>query len=68
MRVEELAGYLKEHWPAIREQLLEGSYEPRPVKRVEIPKRGGGERRLGHPTVLDKTIPICGVAVRSRRC
>ena len=56
MRVEELAGYLREHWPAIREQLLEGSYVPRPVKRVEIPKRGGGERRLGIPTVLDRFI------------
>ena len=56
MRVEELAGYLMEHWPAIREQLLEGSYVPRPVKRVEIPKRGGGERRLGIPTVLDRFI------------
>ena len=56
MRVDELAGYLREHWPAIREQLLEGSYVPRPVKRVEIPKRGGGERRLGIPTVLDRFI------------
>ena len=56
MRVEEPAGYLKEHWPAIREQMLKGSYEPRPVKRVEIPKRGGGERRLGIPTVLDRFI------------
>ena len=56
MRVEELAGYLREHWPAIREQLLEGSYVPGPVKRVEIPKRGGGERRLGIPTVLDRFI------------
>ena len=48
MRVEELAEYLREHWPAIREQLLEGSYVPRPVKRVEIPKRGGGAQ-IGHP-------------------
>ncbi len=52
--VQELLGYLKEHWPAIREQLLEGSYQPQPVKRVEIPKPGGGERRLGTPMVLDR--------------
>src|SRR5437867_940775 len=36
--VDELPGYLKEHWPAIREQLLSGAYEPMPVRRVEIPK------------------------------
>ncbi len=41
MRVQELSGYLKEHWPVIREQLLEGTYKPQPVKRVEIPKAGG---------------------------
>ncbi len=56
MSVQELLGYLKEHWPAIREQLLEGTYQPQPVKRVEIPKRSGGERRLGIPTVLDRFI------------
>ena len=60
MGVEELTGYLREHWPAIREQMLEGSYVPRPVKRVEIPKRGGGVRKLGIPTVLDR--------LSSRRC
>ena len=54
--VQELAGYLKEHWPAIREKLLEGTYQPQPVKRVEIPKPGGGERQLGVPTVLDRFI------------
>ncbi len=56
MRVQELPGYLKEHWPAIREQLLAGTYQPQPVKRVEIPKRGGGVRRLGIPTALDRFI------------
>jgi RNA-directed DNA polymerase len=56
MRVEELAGYLKEHWPRIREQLLQGTYQPQPVKRVKIPKPGGGERPLGVPTVLDRFI------------
>lgn len=56
MTVEELPGYLKEHWPAIREQLLQGTYRPQPVKRVEIPKGGGGVRQLGVPTVLDRFI------------
>lgn len=56
MTVEELPGYLKEHWPAIREQLLQGTYQPQPVKRVEIPKGGGGVRQLGVPTVLDRFI------------
>jgi RNA-directed DNA polymerase len=57
MTVEELPGYLTEHWPAIREQLLCGTYKPQPVKRVEIPKPdGGGVRNLGIPTVLDRMV------------
>src|ERR1700724_556498 len=56
MTVEELPGYLKEHWLTIREQLLTGSYRPQPVKRVEIPKPDGGMRKLGIPTVLDRLI------------
>jgi RNA-directed DNA polymerase len=56
MTVEQLPGYLVEHWPAIREQLLSGSYKPQPVKRVEIPKPEGGVRKLGIPTVLDRMI------------
>jgi RNA-directed DNA polymerase len=56
MTVEELPGYLKEHWPAIREQLLSGTYRPQPVKRVEIPKPDGGMRKLGIPTVMDRFI------------
>jgi RNA-directed DNA polymerase len=56
MRVEELPGYLEEHWLTIREQLLAGSYRPQPVKRVEIPKPDGGMRKLGIPTVLDRLI------------
>jgi RNA-directed DNA polymerase len=51
MTVHELPGYLKQHWPAIREQLLSGTYEPQPVQRVEIPKPDGGVRKLGIPTV-----------------
>jgi hypothetical protein len=56
MTVEELPGHLKEHWPAIREQLLSGTYKPQPVKRVEIPKPDGGVRKLGIPTVLDRLV------------
>jgi RNA-directed DNA polymerase len=50
MTVQQLPEYLKQHWPAIREQLLNGTYEPQPVKRVEIPKPDGGVRKLGIPT------------------
>ena len=56
MTVEELPGYLKEHWPAIREQLLAGTYKPQPVRRVEIPKPDGGVRQLGIPTALDRMV------------
>jgi RNA-directed DNA polymerase len=56
MTVDELPEYLEQHWPAIREQLLSGTYEPRPVKRVEIPKPDGGVRKLGIPTVLDRFV------------
>lgn len=55
-KVGELPGYLKQHWPAIREQLLSGTYQPQPVKRVEIAKPDGGVRKLGVPTVLDRFI------------
>jgi RNA-directed DNA polymerase len=56
MKVDELPGYLKQHWPRIREQLLSGTYEPQPVRRVEIPKADGGVRKLGIPTVLDRFV------------
>jgi len=56
MTVEKLPGYLKKHWPQIREQLLQGRYQPKPVRRVEIPKPTGGMRKLGIPTVLDRFI------------
>jgi len=56
MTVNKLPGYLKKHWPEIHEQLLAGTYGPKPVKRVEIPKPDGGVRKLGIPTVLDRFI------------
>ena len=56
MSLGALAPYLKEHWPTIRAQLLDGTYKPQPVRRVEIPKASGGVRLLGIPTVLDRLI------------
>ena len=56
MTVDELPKYLVEHWETIREQLLTGTYQPKPVKRQEIPKSGGGVRELGIPCVLDRFI------------
>jgi RNA-directed DNA polymerase len=57
MTVGGITDYLKQHWPAIREQLLSGTYKPQPVRRVEIPKPdGGGVRKLGIPSVLDRFI------------
>ncbi len=61
MSVGALGPYLKEHWPTIRAQLLDGTYKPQPVRRVEIPKASGGKRPLGIPTVLDRFIQ-CGAA------
>jgi RNA-directed DNA polymerase len=56
MTVDELPEYLAEHWEAIREELLAGAYQPKPVKRQEIPKSGGGVRELGIPTALDRFV------------
>lgn len=56
MTVQQLPEYLKQQWPAIREQLLSGTCVPQPVKRVEIPKPDGGIRKPGIPTVLDRFI------------
>src|ERR1700745_3959287 len=67
MKVSELPGYLKQHWPAIREQLLSGTYQPQPVRRVEIKKPDGGMRKLGIPTVLDRLVQQAVMQVLQRR-
>ena len=56
MTIENAEAYLREYWPNIRSQLLEGTYQPQPVKRVEIPKPDGGIRKLGVPCVVDRLI------------
>jgi RNA-directed DNA polymerase len=56
MTVFALKDYWNQHWPAIRDQLLMGSYQPQPVLRVEIKKPEGGMRKLGIPTVVDRFI------------
>jgi RNA-directed DNA polymerase len=67
MTVGGIKDYLKQHWPAIREQLLNGTYEPKPVRRVEIRKLDGGMRKLGIPTVLDRFIQQAVMQVLQRR-
>jgi RNA-directed DNA polymerase len=55
--LEDFPAFAREHWASIRQSLLEGSYQPAPVRQVMIPKRNGsGERRLGVPCVLDRVI------------
>jgi group II intron reverse transcriptase/maturase len=56
MTVDELPKHLVENWETIRAQLLEGTYQPKPVREVEIPKNGGGVRKLGIPSALDRFI------------
>lgn len=59
MTIEEAEKYLNTHWPRIKTELLEGFYQPKPVRKVEIEKPGGGMRQLGIPTVVDRLIQQC---------
>src|SRR6266436_3050921 len=65
--VNQLDDYLEQRWSAIRGQLLSGTYKPKPVKRVEIPKPDGGVRKLGIPTVLDRFIQQVVMQVLQRQ-
>ena len=68
MTVGGITDYLKQHWPAIREELLSGTYQPQPVRRAEIDKPdGGGVRKLGIPCVLDRFIQQAVLQVLQRR-
>ena len=67
MTIDDAKGYLREHWPSIRSQLLEGTYQPQPVKRVEIPKPDGGVRKLGVPCVADRLIQQALLQVLQKR-
>jgi RNA-directed DNA polymerase len=67
MTIDEALEYLREHWPTIRSRLLEGTYQPHPVRRVEIPKPDGGVRKLGVPCVVDRLIQQALLQVLQRQ-
>jgi RNA-directed DNA polymerase len=67
MTIDAAKDYLRENWPNIRVQLLEGTYQPQPVKRVEIPKPDGGIRKLGVPCVVDRLIQQAMLQVLQER-
>jgi RNA-directed DNA polymerase len=67
MTVKELPRYLKKNWPKHREELLGGTYQPKPARRKEIPKPGGGKRNLSIPCVLDRMIQQAVMQVLQER-
>jgi RNA-directed DNA polymerase len=67
MTIDDAKDHLREHWPSIRSQLLAGTYQPKPVKRVEIPKPDGGVRKLGVPRVVDRLIQQALLQVLQKR-
>ena len=67
MTIDAAKDYLREHWPNVRVQLLEGTYQPQPVKRVEFPKPDGGIRKLGVPCVVDRLIQQAMLQVLQER-
>ena len=67
MTIDDAKIYLREHWPSIWSQLLDGTYQPQPVKRVEIPKPDGGVRKLGVPCVVDRLIQQAMLQVLQER-
>jgi RNA-directed DNA polymerase len=67
MTIDTAKSYLREHWPDIRSQLLAGTFQPQPVKRVEIPKPDGGIRKLGIPCVVDRLIQQALLQVLQKR-
>jgi RNA-directed DNA polymerase len=67
MSIDDAKDYLREQWPNIRSQLLGGTYQPLPVKRVEIPKPDGGIRKLGVPCSVDRLIQQALLQVLQKR-
>ena len=67
MTVDKLPVFLRENWPRLKEQLLSGTYQPQPVRRVEIPKSGGGTRKLSIPTTVDRFLQQAVLQVLQER-